>query len=94
MRTTRKVKTMNFIDVLNAATTELSDNKLSQKLGISRQSVSLWRTGETIPKDEMLEKLAEISGIPVEKVLCAAYADKIHNPIIAELLRNNSHLAA
>lgn len=85
---------MNFLDVLNAATTELSDNKLSQKLGIKRQTVSSWRNRGSIPEDDILEKLSEISGIPLDKVLCAAYAEKIHNPVISELLRNNSHLAA
>lgn len=85
---------MNFLDVLNAATTELSDNKLSQKLGIKRQTVSSWRTRGSIPEDYVLERLAEISGIPVEKVFYAAYAEKVHNPMVAQLLRNNSHMAA
>jgi transcriptional regulator with XRE-family HTH domain len=94
MRTTKQGKTMNFLDVLNAATTELSDNKLSKKLGISRTTVSAWRNRGTIPEDEVLEQLAELSGIPVDKVLYAAYAEKVHNPVVAQLLRNNSHLAA
>lgn len=81
---------MNFIDVLNAATVDLSDNKLSKKLGISRQSVSLWRNGDTIPKDEMLEKLAKLTGLPVRSVFCAAYAEKIQNPMVSALLRDYS----
>lgn len=85
---------MNFINVLDAATAQLSDNKLSKQLGISRTTVSGWRNRGSIPEDEVLEKLAEISGIPVEKVFYAAYAEKVHNPIVAALLRNNSHLAA
>lgn len=85
---------MNFIDVLNAATVELSDNKLSQKLGISRTAVSNWRNGGNIPHDHILDKLAEISGIPVENVYFAAYADKVHNPLVAQAMRNYSHLSA
>lgn len=81
---------MNFLDVLNAATTELSDNKLSKKLGVKRTAVSNWRCRGTIPNDETLEKLAELSGLPVEKVFYAAYADKIHNPMVAQLLRQSA----
>lgn len=85
---------MNFLDVLNTATADLSDNKLSKKLGINRTAVSNWRNRGTIPEDATLEKLAEIAGLPVEKVFYAAYAEKVHNPMVAELLRNNSHLSA
>ena len=85
---------MNFIDVLNAATTELSDNKLSKKLGIKRQTVSTWRNRGSIPTDDILDQLAEISNIPVAKVYFAAYADKIHNPIAAAAFRESSNLAA
>jgi transcriptional regulator with XRE-family HTH domain len=94
VRTTKQGKTMNFLDVLNTATADLSDNKLSQKIGISRQTVSSWRTRGSIPEDDILEKLAAIADIPVEKVFYAAYAEKVHNPIVAQLLRQNSHLAA
>ena len=89
-----RYKNMNFIDVLNAATTELSDNKLSKKLGIKRQTVSTWRNRGSIPTDDILDQLAEISNIPVAKVYFAAYADKIHNPIAAAAFRESSHLAA
>lgn len=94
LRTTKQGETMNFLDVLNTATAELSDNKLSKKLGINRTTVSNWRNLGTIPQDETLEKLAELTGIPVEKVFYAAYAEKVHNPIVAQLLRENSNLAA
>ena len=85
---------MNFLDVLNTATVDLSDNKLSKRLGISRTTVSAWRNCGTIPNDDTLEKLADISGLPVEKVFYAAYAEKVHNPVVAQLLRKNSNLAA
>lgn len=83
---------MNFIDVLNAATTQLSDNKLSKELGVRRQTVSSWRNRGYIPSDDILEKLSEISGIPVEKVYFATYADKVGNPVVSALLRNFSEL--
>jgi transcriptional regulator with XRE-family HTH domain len=85
---------MNFIDVLNTATVDLSDNKLSKKLGIGRTTVSAWRNRGIIPEDTILDKLAELTGIPVEKVYFAAYADRIHNPLVVQAMRNYSHLAA
>ena len=85
---------MNFIDVLNTATTSLSDYALAKQLNISRTTVSAWRNKGTIPEDETLEKLANLAGIPVEKAIYAAYADKAHNPLVAKLLREQSHLAA
>ena len=81
---------MNFLDVLNTATANLSDNKLSKKLGIGRTTVSAWRNRGTIPEDEVLDKLAEITGIPAEKVYFASYADKVHSPMFSALLRGYS----
>lgn len=85
---------MTFLDVLNAATAELSDNKLSQKLGIRRATVSSWRCRGSIPEDDILDKLAVLTEIPVEKVYFAAYADKVHNPVVAKAMREQSDLAA
>jgi hypothetical protein len=56
--------------------------------------VSSWRNRGSIPEDEVLDKLAELTGLPVEKVYFAAYADKIHNPLVAKLMREQSHLSA
>jgi transcriptional regulator with XRE-family HTH domain len=81
------VKKMNFLDVLNVATADLSDNMLSKKLGIRRQTVSLWRNRGTIPEDETLEKLAALAGISTEKMFYIAYAEKINNPVVASALR-------
>ena len=81
---------MNFLDVLNTATADVSDYGLAKKLKISTSTVSAWRNRGTIPTDDVLEKLAEISKIPVEKVFYAAYADKVHNPVVAQLLRQSA----
>jgi transcriptional regulator with XRE-family HTH domain len=82
---------MNFQDVLNSVTTGCSDNKTSQKLGITRQMFSAYRNGRKLPSDEVLDKMVELSGLPVEKVYLAAYAEKLHNAKAAEAFR---HLAA
>jgi len=82
---------MNFLDVLNTATQGDSDGMTAKKLGITRQAFSGWRNGRRIPEDEMLDRLAELSGLPVEKVYLAAYADRLHNSKAAKAFR---HLAA
>jgi len=82
---------MNFQNVVDQATNGLSDNKLSKILGVARQGIPAWRKHGSIPNDNVLDQLAELSGLPVEKVYYAAYAEKVHNPIVAEQLR---HLAA
>ena len=64
----------------NAATTVLSDYALAKKLNISRNTVSAWRNRGCIPNDDILDQLAELSGLPVEKVYFAAYAEKFITP--------------
>ena len=82
---------MNFQDVLNATTQGHSDGMTAKKLGITRQAFSGWRNGHRIPEDPMLDKIIELSGLPVEKVYLAAYAEKLHNAKAAAAFR---HLAA
>ena len=83
---------MTLQDVLNKVCGEVSDTKTSRKLGISRQSFSAYRTGYRIPNDDVLDKMIEVSGLNPVEVYMAAYAEKIHNPIVAEAFRNNGHL--
>jgi transcriptional regulator with XRE-family HTH domain len=82
---------MNFQDVLNKATHGHSDGKTAKKLGVTRQAFSHWRNGRRTPEDEILDQIAELSGLPVEKVYLAAYADKLENAVAAAAFR---HLAA
>ena len=85
---------MTLQDVLNKVCNGMSDNKTSQKLGISRQVFSHYRTGRKNPSDEVLDKMIEISGLNPVDVYMAAYAEKIQNPVVAEAFRNSGHLAA
>ena len=78
---------MNFIEVLDAVSAGGSDNQASQKLGITRAMYSHYRTGRKTPSDEILDKMAKISKITPAKVYLAAYAEKIHNPTVAEEFR-------
>ncbi len=82
---------MNLQDVLDKVCGELSDNKTSQKLGISRITFSKYRNGHSTPSDDILEKFIEVSGLNPVEVYLAAYAEKIHNPKVAEAFR---HLSA
>lgn len=80
---------MNLQDVLDKVCGELSDNKTSQKLGLTRTSFSRYRNGHTIPSDEVLDKMIEISGLDPVQVYMAAYAEKVHNPLVAAAFRES-----
>ncbi len=82
---------MNFQDVLDKVCGDLSDNKTSQKLGVSRVMFSRYRNGHRLPSNNMLDKMVEASGLTPAQVYLAAYAEKIDNPKVAEQFR---HLAA
>jgi len=82
---------MNFQDVLDKVCNGVSDNKTSKRLGVSRTMFSKYRNGHKMPSDETLDKMIELSGLDPVKVYFAAYAEKIHNPRVAETFR---HLAA
>jgi transcriptional regulator with XRE-family HTH domain len=46
-----------------------SDNQLASALGVKRQTVSNWRQGHNTPDAVACEKLAEITGEPLARVL-------------------------
>ena len=85
---------MNLQDVLNKVCGELSDNKTSQKLNISRITFSKYRNGHSIPSDEILEKFIAETGLNPVEVYMAAYAEKIKNPIVAKAFRESTHFSA
>lgn len=47
----------------------LSQDELSQKLGVSRQSISNWENGSSQPSIEFVKKLSEIYGVSVDDLL-------------------------
>tara|TARA_B110000211_G_scaffold54596_1_gene60546 strand:+ start:1184 stop:1432 length:249 start_codon:yes stop_codon:yes gene_type:complete len=79
---------MTLQDVLDKACNGMSDNKTSQRLGITRGMFSAYRTGRKNPSDEVLDKMIELSGLDPVQVYMAAYAEKVHNPMVAEAFRN------
>ncbi len=46
-----------------------TQNDLAKKLGISRQAVSKWETGITIPDLEVLLKISKLYGITINDIL-------------------------
>ena len=47
----------------------LSQEKLAEKLFVSRQAVSRWETGETIPNTETLKLLSGIFDVSINTLL-------------------------
>ena len=61
-----------IIDLLNEAkkrTSSASDSALARHLKLSRGAVSNWRTGVSQPDTVTCAKIAEITGIPLARVL-------------------------
>lgn len=48
---------------------ELSQAELARKLGVSRQAVTNWETGKSVPSSEFLYKLCELYGIEFSKLV-------------------------
>ncbi len=47
----------------------LSQEKLAERLGLTRQAVTKWETGQSAPSTENLLRLAEVLGVPVTALL-------------------------
>ena len=47
----------------------LSQEKLAEKLGVSRQAVSKWETGQSTPDVDKLMALSRLYGVPVDSLL-------------------------
>jgi transcriptional regulator with XRE-family HTH domain len=59
---------------------ECLPSRLAADLGVSHATVSRWFSGEDIPSTQSCQKLAEYSGVPLEKILSIVG----HLPRIAE----------
>ncbi len=56
----------------------LSQESLGKKLLVSRQTVSLWETDQTVPTIDNLIRLKEIFGVSIDEIICGS-ADKTEN---------------
>lgn len=48
---------------------ELSQEDLAEQLGVSRQSVSKWETGQSVPDLDKIIKLADLFGVTVDELV-------------------------
>ena len=62
---------MTTKDVIYALRTKagLSQDELAEKVFVSRQAVSRWETGETVPNTETLKLLSELFGVSINALL-------------------------
>ena len=62
---------MNTQDVIHRLRTEkgLSQDELAEKVFVTRQAVSRWETGETVPGTETLKLLSNLFGVSINTLL-------------------------
>ena len=48
---------------------ELSQEEFAQKLRVTRQAVSRWETGETVPSTDTLKEIAKVFQVSVDRLL-------------------------
>ncbi len=60
----------------------LSQNELAEVLQVSRQSVSKWETGTSVPELEKLMNMSDLFGITLDE-LVGKQPDRISNPALA-----------
>ena len=59
----------------------LSQEKLAEQLGLTRQAVTKWETGQSAPSTENLLRLAEVLGVPVSTLLDEAAPQPPGHPL-------------
>ena len=57
----------------------LSQEELAEQLGVSRQSVSKWETGQSVPDLDKLMKLADLFGITLDELAREAPPRRVEN---------------
>lgn len=69
----------------------MSQEELGQKLLVSRQTVSLWETGQTLPTIDNLIRLREVFSISVDDILCEAEKkDEVQLPLESYTFKFNA----
>ncbi len=67
---------------------KISQESLAEKLGVSRQSISLWENEQTQPTIENIIALADVFGVTIDDMLrdkpVAEITDIIENEVLAE----------
>lgn len=63
---------------------QLSQGDLAEKLDVSRQSVSKWETGQSVPELDKLIKLADLFGVSVDQLVRDGDAPRPETPPAAQ----------
>lgn len=60
----------------------MSQDELAEKLGVSRQSISLWETGQTQPTLDNIIGMAKIFDVSTDTILDNTDTTPPHNPYL------------
>ncbi|MBD5466103.1 MAG: helix-turn-helix transcriptional regulator [Lachnospiraceae bacterium] len=58
-------------------TNKLSQEQLAEKVGVSRQSISKWESGETLPELERLVALSQVFNVSTDYMLLSKDVDEL-----------------
>lgn len=58
---------------------KLSQEQLAEKVNVSRQSISKWESGETIPEIERIVELSKIFNVSTDYLLISSEVEKLTN---------------
>ena len=59
----------------------LSQLKLAEMMGVSRQAVSRWEVGAAVPSTENLRCLGNLYGVPLEYLLCDEASEPVRSGV-------------
>lgn len=74
------MKTPEYLDLVRMTLGVPSDYALQKPLGVTKQQLSRWRTGADSLSDAMAVRVAELTGVPAERVLVDAHIEKAKTP--------------
>ncbi len=73
----------------------LSQEKLAEKLGVSRQSISKWEQGYAVPDTDNMFKLSKLYGMSVDAILnCGETNDQPSNDIPVEIENSDNSVSS
>ncbi len=71
--------------VQSLTTSGVSQSQLAQKLGVTKQAVSIWKKGNSVPTYPVIEKIADILGVDFVWLLSGGGSPSIADTIQKEL---------
>ncbi len=94
----QQVRDMNaaikLLDKYKEVCSIASDNACAGSLGVSRQAVSKWRTGENHPDADVIEKMCNATGEPLRHWLPLIEAERARSPAVRKVWLRLAQAAA